>query len=108
MKLQQYRSIIQALQDGFEKRFPHIDAQEIDFNLKKVLTPREMVAHVKSMFPVIREWLAQDTLPEGDSLRKMHMWIAFTQGYAHACGVFSMNELRRMNADPDKPFVEKQ
>lgn len=39
MELSQYRDIVLALKGGFENKFPDVHAQEIDFNLKVVLSP---------------------------------------------------------------------
>jgi len=101
MQAEQYDHALTTIEKQLKLLFPAVKAQEVDYSARKVLTPEEAVAHLLTMLPKMREFLAQGRL------EKIDRWLGFAQGYIHALGFFSLNECRWMNMPRDEAFVEK-
>lgn len=83
-------AIIRDYEDSLNIRFKGIKPAEKKFLAYQGLLP-DHVAHIKSMFPRMREIIA-----EGRREKAMR-WLGFIQGWLWAQGIYSVDELGKHN-----------
>lgn len=86
--------VIDFLETDVNMRWPDIKPAEKKWLALQGLT-KEHVAHIKSMFPRMREFIAEGRR------EKVMRWLGFIQGWFWAGGAFSVEELGRMNMPED-------
>lgn len=99
--------VIDFLETDVNVRWPKIKPAEKKFLAVQGLLP-EHVAHIKTMFPRMREMLVESQsgheIDRAARREKVMRWLGFIQGWFWAGGAFSIDELGRMNM-PDEENV---
>ena len=101
MNKKQYEYALNELQRMVNVKFPQVPANNLDYAFVGILTPEQMAGHLKTMFPQMNEFLRTN------HLSKLDRWLGYAQGFANAAGVFSLNELRKMNMSAGQKFTKK-
>ena len=98
MEREQYTHALADIEQRVKSSFPKITGQKIDYRSMRSLTKKEAIGHLLFMLPQMREFLIQDKREKCDRL------LGFAQTYIQTFGIFSLEELQKMNIPIQEGF----